>query len=246
MWLKVLGSSSSGNCYLLENEKECLILEAGIDFKEVLKALDFNIKKVVGCLITHEHKDHSRYVNEFLKNGIKVYTSQGTKEQLEINSPNLIAIEPNKVFVVGGYRVIAFNTKHDCAEPVGFYIRHKETGNILFATDTYYIPNRFKDLNNILIECNYSHELLAENIEKNLIPVSLKNRIIQSHMELETCLDCLRENDTRQVNNVVLIHLSGNNSDERLFKNEVEKILPFANVYVASKGLSITFDKYSF
>lgn len=27
MRLKVLGSSSSGNCYLLENDKECLVIE---------------------------------------------------------------------------------------------------------------------------------------------------------------------------------------------------------------------------
>jgi len=33
MKLKVLGSGSSGNCYLLENESEALMLECGLPFK---------------------------------------------------------------------------------------------------------------------------------------------------------------------------------------------------------------------
>ena len=39
MELKVLGSSSAGNCYILDNGKEALILEAGIAFSESQKRL---------------------------------------------------------------------------------------------------------------------------------------------------------------------------------------------------------------
>lgn len=46
MRLKVLGSGSSGNCYILENENEALIIEAGLPFMEVKKALDFNVMKL--------------------------------------------------------------------------------------------------------------------------------------------------------------------------------------------------------
>ena len=55
MYLTCLGSSSNGNCYILQNEDEALILEAGMPFKEVKKALDFNISKVRGVCISHEH-----------------------------------------------------------------------------------------------------------------------------------------------------------------------------------------------
>ena len=34
MRLKVLGSGSSGNCYILENDNEALIIEAGLPFME--------------------------------------------------------------------------------------------------------------------------------------------------------------------------------------------------------------------
>lgn len=53
--MRCLSSSSSGNCYLLESKTECLVLEAGISFKEAKKALNFNISKVKGVLVSHEH-----------------------------------------------------------------------------------------------------------------------------------------------------------------------------------------------
>lgn len=55
MKLKVLGSGSSGNCYILENDTEALIIEAGVPFMEVKKALNFDIRKIQGVVISHEH-----------------------------------------------------------------------------------------------------------------------------------------------------------------------------------------------
>ena len=48
--IKVLGSSSKGNCYLLDCDGEVLIIELGVDFSEVIKELDYGkrIKDVVG------------------------------------------------------------------------------------------------------------------------------------------------------------------------------------------------------
>lgn len=246
MRLKVLGSGSSGNCFLLENKSECLVIEAGINFKEVLKAIDFNISKIVGCLVSHEHKDHSKYIRQFTQSGIKLYMSAGTAEELEIKSHYINTVPAGKAFKIGNYNVIAFKVQHDAAEPFGFYINHAETGNVLFATDTYYISNRFKDLNNILIECNYDKDILQKNIQNGIVSKDLKNRILESHMEIQTCIDCLKANDTRQVCNVVLIHLSGNNSNAENFKAKVQNIMSFSNVYIAEKGLDIEFNEYSF
>ena len=64
MVLKVLGSSSQGNCYILENRDEALIIEAGVRFIEVKKALGFDIRKVSGCLITHQHNDHAKATSD--------------------------------------------------------------------------------------------------------------------------------------------------------------------------------------
>lgn len=55
MRIDVLNSGSDGNCYLVECENEVLILDCGVSAKEVKKALNFDLSKIVGCFISHSH-----------------------------------------------------------------------------------------------------------------------------------------------------------------------------------------------
>lgn len=244
MKLKVLGSSSKGNCYLLEGKDETLILECGIRYKDILKGLDFNLKNVVGCLVTHEHKDHSKALQDLLKVGINVYTSMGTaraitKEFYSIETHHRLKfIESEIQFKVGGFTILPFQTQHDAAEPLGFLIQHSELGKMVFATDTYYIQYKFNGLNHILTECNYENSILEENIKNGLIPMSLRNRLIKSHFSLENVKDFLKASDLKKVINIVLIHLSDSNSDPDIFKSEIENVTG-KPVYIAKEGLEI-------
>ena len=250
MVLRVLGSSSSGNAYILENVGEALLIEAGVNFKKVVAALEGNISKVVGCLITHEHGDHAGRINEVLNAVIPVYATQGTIDNAKVKSewkPRTLEREGNgyKVQQIGGFKVIPFATKHDCAEPVGFYIWHPETGGILFATDTYYLPNTFKGLNNVLIECNYDPEILDRNVEEGRLIPTLRERVRESHLSIDTCIDTLKANDLKAVNNIVLIHLSAGNGDPVAFKDRVYRATG-KRVHIAAPGLSINFNKTPF
>ena len=64
MELKILGSSSKGNCYLLDNGKEALMIECGIAFKNVQKAVDFDITRIKACIKSHEHGDNAKHVEK--------------------------------------------------------------------------------------------------------------------------------------------------------------------------------------
>lgn len=55
MVLRVLNSNSKGNCYIFESKNEALVLEAGVKFSEVKEALNFDISKIRGVCISHEH-----------------------------------------------------------------------------------------------------------------------------------------------------------------------------------------------
>lgn len=55
MRLTVINSGSSGNTYVLQNDLEALVLDAGEPYKDVLKVLDYNILKVQGVCVTHSH-----------------------------------------------------------------------------------------------------------------------------------------------------------------------------------------------
>lgn len=252
MKLKVLASGSKGNCYILDDGIDALVLECGEKFDEVKKALDFDISRINGCLCTHEHLDHARHVNDFLKSRIKVYASAGTieavKEKVKIDSyslPMFQAIDKGSPIQIGAFRVIAFDIQHDCNDPLGFLIHHDKMGLMLFATDTYYLKYNFEGLNQVVIECNYSKEILFDNVKNGRIPSILLQRTLQSHMSYQTCLETLEANDLTNVNNVILIHLSDGNSNAKEFKEGVQKATG-KSVYVAEKGLTINFGKTPF
>lgn len=248
MRLKVLGSSSAGNCYILENDQEALIIECGVRIEKIKQALHFNLSKVCGCLISHEHQDHCKSVADIIKAGINVFTTAGTYRGMgiETNHHRAKQIIPDHEFTVGNFRIIPFDVKHDAQKPVGFMINHTETGTILFVTDTYYVEKRFRGLNNIIVECNYSQEILDAKMAAGATPDFLRNRIFKSHMNLNTCKDLLRANDLSAVNNIVLIHLSDSNSNARQFKEEITRCTGKV-VHIAESGLIIeNFNKQPF
>ena len=239
MTLKILGSSSKGNCYILENETEVLLIECGVKFDKVKQALNFQLRKVVGCLLTHEHGDHASSINDFMKAGINVWASAGTHIACKTENNHRRRLLANQgSFNVGKFRVLPFDLRHDAAEPMGFLINHPETGNILFITDTFYVPYTFKNVHNIIVEANYSKEIIEKKRSQGYLPQFLNDRIIKSHMSLETCKELLKANDLSQVNNIVLIHLSDGNSDAIHFQNEI-KNLTGKNVHVADSGVII-------
>lgn len=243
MELHVLGSSSKGNCYILQNQNEALVIEAGVSLKEVKKAVDFNIKKIVGVIVSHEHGDHAAHVNEFLAARITVCTSRGTSNKIS-GTPTYF-LESGTKMQLGNFTILPFDVKHDAAEPLGFVIKHEETGNVLFVTDSYFVPYTFANLNNILIEANYRMDLLQRNIDAGRIPAALLDRTLQSHMSLDTCLEALQANDLRKVNNIVLIHLSDGNSNAEEFKTAVHSATG-KTVTVADKGIKMTINKTPF
>lgn len=53
--LKVTGSSSKGNSYIVETENESIILDLGCKWNDILKSLNYKIENVVGVLVTHSH-----------------------------------------------------------------------------------------------------------------------------------------------------------------------------------------------
>ena len=224
MIIKVLGSSSSGNCYLIKTSKECLILECGIQFKKILNALDYKISNVAGCLISHEHADHSKSAAELAKAGIDIYSSAGTLNSLGISGHRIHPVERNKQYNIGGFVVLPFETEHDAAEPFGFLIFHLELGKLLFATDTYYIRYKFNALNYIMVECNYSKKLLDRNIKNGNLHPALRKRLLSSHFSLENVMKFLSANDLSKLKSIMLMHLSDSNSDSNLFKNEIERL----------------------
>jgi hypothetical protein len=91
-----------------------------------------------------------------------------------------------------------------------------------------------------MIECNYSQKIIDGRMYQGETVKGLRDRIIQSHMELETCKEFLRANMSVCLDNVILLHLSDGNSNERIFHDEVQEVVgQSTNVFIADKGLCI-------
>lgn len=244
MKLKVIGTGSKGNAYILYNEDEALIIECGVNIKQIKEALNFDFSKVVGCVFTHEHADHNKSVKDLLAHGIRVYSSKGTLAASGvIDNHNSIVVSNKKMFQIGNFKVIAFDVKHDAAEPIGFLINHPECGTTLFLTDSFYSPYKFEGLNNLIIEANFCEDIIDQKLKYDR--KFLRDRILKSHLSIQKCIDLLNANDLTKVNNIVLIHLSDSNSNENEFLQKTKEATQ-KNVVVAYNGMEIHFNKTPF
>ncbi len=223
MKLQTIASGSKGNCYLLETKDGGLLIEAGIPINRMKRALNFNFSGIQGCLVTHEHGDHSKAIKDIAKLGIDVYASEGTFKALNCNGHRFIPMTPKKGKTIGDFEVLAFNTEHDAAEPLGFLIRH-DNNKMLFATDTYYLRYKFNGLTHIAIECNYVRSTMESMLEKGEIGIQRVARTMKSHLSLEHLIEFLKINDLSKVQEIHLLHLSEYNSNINIIKNEIRKI----------------------
>lgn len=239
MRLKCLGSSSSGNCYLLTAKNDdTLIVEAGLRFQLIKKGLNWRLSNVVGCIASHRHNDHSVSLADAAKAGIPVLALSDTLEGHGLLGNHFCrVIEPMHGYRLGDFKVFAFDVNHD-VPCVGFVIEHPEMGKLLFVTDTMMLEYRFNNLNHILLEANYADDILEYNISKGYVPAAMRERLLGSHMELETTKGILAANDLTKTREIVLLHLSGDNSDGTRFKDEVERSTGIPTI-IARAGIEI-------
>lgn len=245
MHLHVIGTGSNGNSYLLVSSTgETLMIECGVRFSKIKEALNFQFRNVVGCLVTHRHQDHCKSVKDVANAGIDIYCLPEVAKELTCNDHRMHHIEAGQQFKLGGFTVLGFKVKHD-VPCLGFLILHEECGKVLFLTDTYYVPQKFSGLNNIIIEANYCEDILDERVAAGLMPEWRSDRLVKSHMSLDTCKGVLLANDLSNVYQIVLVHLSDTNSHASRFKDEIRE-LTHKTVHVASNGLKIQFNQTPF
>lgn len=234
-----LGSSSLANGYLLTNGKEALVIECGVKIMEIKKHLDFDVSIINAAVVTHRHLDHSKHIKGYLNAAIDVYALKETFGDIEHNRAKVV--QPQKLYTAGRFKILPFHVEHD-VPCVGFLIRHPETGTIVFITDTYKVDYVFSGLTHILIEANYSDDIVQRNIESGRLQPIVRDRVFSSHIELQTCKQILLNNDLTKVQNIVLVHLSDGNSDAKRFEQEISAATG-KPVYIADKHLILDFTK---
>jgi phosphoribosyl 1,2-cyclic phosphodiesterase len=219
-----IASGSSGNCYLVDDGKTSLLLEAGVNMMKLRKGVGFMVSAISGCLISHEHGDHAKSVRDAMKSGVPIYMSAGTFTALHdgVGHFDAAIVEHGDPFKIGSFDIMPFNVEHDAAEPLGFLIKsgfHK----LLYATDTAFLRYRFPGLTHVMIECNYVPEVLDENVRNGSVHPAQKKRVLFTHFGLDNVIEFLKDTDCARIVEVHLLHLSAGNSDENVIRSKIER-----------------------
>lgn len=221
--IETIGSSSKGNAYRLLSGGRSLLLECGLPWKEIRRKLNFETTNLDGCLVSHEHGDHARAAKDVVASGIDIYASAGTLLELGIehhHRAHRVTHASSKV-IGNRWLVTPFNMVHDAAEPLGFMVGNGRS-SLVFITDTAYCQYRMpRPADIIMIEANFSEEILAENMTPGVILPSLAKRVRENHLSIERVIDFLKANDLSRCQSIHLLHLSDGNSDADLFKTMV-------------------------
>lgn len=244
MRLRVISTGSKGNAYLLTMDSGAsLLLDAGVNYRTILKSVGADWPKLRAALITHEHGDHCAAVGDLTARGMTIYASAGTAGAMcnrIADKWGIVPVKHGQPFYTSGATVTPFNVQHDAAEPLGFVVQDCDTGERLaYATDTYYLRYKLPGIHYWLIECNYCDDVLTET------DPAIRRRLMQSHMSLDRLKKMLAANDLTQCRKIVLCHLSDARSDEARMVREISEQAGIPT-FAARDGMDIRLHKAPF
>lgn len=235
MKLRVTGSSSRGNSYVLEaSDGQQLCIETGRPLKEVRKLAGLKTSKCVGAIVSHIHGDHCKYIKDYLSSGIDVYSTMNVADMYL----GTIGIGSEQTYQMGGFSVVAIPVEHDIP-CYSFLIHHPEMGSLYFFTDCYNIKQAIRGCKYYMCECNYEDGLLQQAVNNGKTIVSQADRIRLSHLSLAHGVEYLQQcNASETARKIILIHGSARhlNPDKAIAKYQQVLGVP---TYYAEPGLSL-------
>ena len=232
------GSGSSGNCYLLYTDTDCLMIDCGVGIrtlKKYFKQYGFHPSRIHYILITHDHADHVKSVGSLsTEYHLPVYATTDIHRGIHANwcvrrkieKDNLRYLKKNQTIQLGEFSVTPFTVPHDSTDCVGYSIICE---GICFSliTDCGHITSEIHQFigksNYLVIEAN--HEL--EKLLHGTYPRHLKERISgpNGHLSNTECAQSLVESASPKLHHVWLCHLSDENNHPELARITVDTIL---------------------
>ena len=201
---------------MLEAQGTRILIDAGLSAKQLcerLSVLEVEPDSLDGILLSHEHSDHCRGLEVFLrKRSIPVFTNALTHETLRerFTSVDWRVFQRGQAFEVGGVSVTSFSIPHDAVDPVGF-VCSAQGARVGFATDfghvTTVVRDQLRGVGALFVEANYDQGMLDEDTKR---PWSIKQRISSRHGHLSNAqtAELVQGLHCEGLEQVVLGHLS--------------------------------------
>lgn len=234
-----LGSGSSGNCYMIFNSKEALIVDVGLGTRTLKKRFAevgiSSFPKQTSILVTHDHADHVKSVGSLShEHSFSVYTTSLVHRGIDknysirhkVDAGLRHYVEVGKQYEIGMFQVTPFAVPHDSEDCVGYKI---EACGICFviATDVGHVTDEIRSAisaaNYLVIEANHDEEMLRTGHYSDVLKVRVAGP--RGHLCNRDCGEALALNATPQLRHVWLCHLSEENNHPELARKTVEQIL---------------------
>lgn len=226
---QMLGSSSRGNCALVETAHCRLLIDAGFSGRRICRELDSAgkpVSTVDAVFLTHEHTDHAAGVRGLAKfDHLSFYANYPTAQAVQQKLNRQLKwklFETGTVFRYNDLTVETIRLPHDSYEPVGFIF--KTGGDDLFnpfqsiawMTDLGFVPpglaDKLRDVQLLVLEANHDVELLENDMNR---PFSVKQRIMgrHGHLSNEVANEFLQSVHRPAWRKVLLAHISRDCND---------------------------------
>lgn len=212
----LLGSGSAGNATLVSAEDTHLLVDCGYSIRvieERAESLNFDISRLSGILVTHEHDDHVSGVDALARRfQLPVYATHGTRSGAKCVGEKFAhwhTISAHEPFRLGVLDVTPVPVPHDAREPSQFVLAH-DGSRLGILTDlghpTTHVIASYRECSTLVIEFNHEPALLAQAA----YPAMLKKRIASNygHFSNSQALSVLNSIAGRGLRHVVAAHLS--------------------------------------
>lgn len=221
---QILGTSSSGNCALIESARTRVLLDAGFSGRRLeclLKDIGKPIETIDAIFLTHEHGDHTAGLRGLSKfRHLCYFANFATAKVAQSRIGRELSwkiFETGSEFTFKDLKVETFLLPHDAMEPVGFVIRTEgedlfnPQASLAWVTDLGHIPKRLaewiRDVELLVLEANYDPEML-EMDQKRPFPVKRRIKGRHGHLSNHDASEFLRSVSNPRWRKVFLGHLS--------------------------------------
>jgi phosphoribosyl 1,2-cyclic phosphodiesterase len=237
-----LNTGSNGNCFYIGTEKEAVLIDLGISFREVTRRmhrLNLQLSRIKAIFISHEHSDHIKGLYSFLKKyPVPVYitTSTFANSGLFLQPECIKSFSSYHPVYVGDLKVTGFPKLHDAVDPHSFQVSYNNI-NIGVFTDIgmpcEHVTYHFSQCHAAFLEANYDDVML----DNGAYPYHLKKRIRgeQGHLSNKQALDLFLQSRPAYMSHLFLSHLSKNNNSPELVRQLFEKSANNTKIIVASR-----------
>lgn len=182
---------------------------------------------------TERHSDHAKYIKQYLRCGLPVYSCAEVADLYDG-----VRVAPER-FKIGGFSIATLPVEHNVVNNA-YIIDHAAFGRLLFATDLKYWPYKIKGVTHAVIEANWVRECVLDLLERD----ELRSRF-DNHLSLDGAIEAVRLIKSPKLQNVILCHLSDNNSDEAIIQRRFKEELGLS-VFCADKGMVVELNKNDF